>query len=158
MRVPTELNWLGTQSPERDNEPGSSIVNGTLLYQLNKYNRLLKMDNTACNSCYFDTLHHKGITHISLNKLTRNPHSPILTEVVGRHQNTGLFSYKHCTNHRTNKIRFSFHHVSYKSDVNEQSQVKRRRVSQRPPQVTMLEPGSLVLPVPVDNHANHSVS
>lgn len=28
MRVPTELNWLGTRSPERDNESGSSIVDG----------------------------------------------------------------------------------------------------------------------------------
>jgi hypothetical protein len=49
MGVPTELNLLGTYSPERDNEPGSSIVDGTLLYQLNKYNRPLKMDNTTCN-------------------------------------------------------------------------------------------------------------
>jgi len=35
MRVPTELNWLGTGSPERDNESGSSIVDGAFLYQLN---------------------------------------------------------------------------------------------------------------------------
>jgi len=28
MRVPTELNWLGTGSPERHNGSGSSIVDG----------------------------------------------------------------------------------------------------------------------------------
>jgi hypothetical protein len=35
MRVPTELNWLATGSPERDNESRSSIVDGAYLYQLN---------------------------------------------------------------------------------------------------------------------------
>ena len=35
MRVPTELNWLGTGSPERDNDSGSSIVDGAFIYQLN---------------------------------------------------------------------------------------------------------------------------
>jgi len=35
MRVPTELNWLGTGSPERDDKSGSPIVDGEFLYQLN---------------------------------------------------------------------------------------------------------------------------
>jgi len=35
MRVPKELNWLGTGSPERDNESGSSIVDVAFLFQMN---------------------------------------------------------------------------------------------------------------------------
>jgi hypothetical protein len=91
MRVPTELNWLGTGSPERDNDSGSSIVDWAFVYQLNYiigFSRwitlyavnvkLLLYTKIRIISLYKHTDAHSTLTHVDRSGGVTPKHRPLL--------------------------------------------------------------------------------